>query len=79
MSVLQSKGGILAKACEYIQELRSSNIRLSENVKDTERMVVDTELLRGQVEDLKKQNEMFRAIFIQKGIAIPPELLSDPV
>ena len=76
---MQSKGGILAKACEYIQELRNSNIRLSENMKDTERMVVDTELLRGQVEDLKKQNDMFRAIMMQKGIAVPSELLPDAV
>ena len=79
LSVFQSKGGILAKACEYIQELRNSNIRLSESVKDNERMVVDSELLRSQVEELKKQNDMFRSIFIQKGIPIPPDLLSDAV
>ena len=48
-------------------------------MKDTERMVVDTELLRGQVEDLKKQNDMFRAIMMQKGIAVPSELLPDAV
>jgi upstream stimulatory factor len=75
----QSKGGILAKACEYITELRNSNARLAENSKEVERLGVDTELLRSQVEELKKQNDTFRAIFLQKGIPIPQELLNDVV
>lgn len=74
-----SKGGILAKACEYIQELRSSNHRLAESAKEVERLSVDTELLRSQVEELKKQNDNFRAIFMAKGIPIPQELLNDVV
>ncbi|KAK7105833.1 upstream stimulatory factor 2-like isoform X2 [Littorina saxatilis] len=74
-----SKGGILAKACEYIQELRNTINRLSENVKENERVAVDVELLRGQVDELKKQNDMFRNIFMQKGIQIPAELMSDIV
>lgn len=74
-----SKGGILAKACEYIQELRNGNIRLAESAKEVERLSVDNELLRSQVEELKKQNDTFRAIFMAKGMPIPQELLNDVV
>ncbi|KAK7462525.1 hypothetical protein BaRGS_00038435 [Batillaria attramentaria] len=66
-----SKGGILAKACEYIQELRNSNIRLSESVKETERLSVDLELTRQQAEELRRENELLRATLQQHGLVIP--------
>lgn len=68
---LQSKGGILAKACEYIQELRSSNLRLSDNVKEMERLSVDLELFRQQCEELKRENEILRQTLQQHGIVVP--------
>ncbi|XP_076438454.1 upstream stimulatory factor 2-like [Babylonia areolata] len=74
-----SKGGILSKACEYIQELRGSNKTLMETVKETERMSVDMELYRSQMEELKRQNESLRALLINNNIAIPPNLLPDLV
>lgn len=46
---LQSKGGILSKACDYIRELRQSNQRLQESLKEVERIQVDNELCRQQV------------------------------
>ncbi|XP_071453364.1 upstream stimulatory factor 2-like isoform X1 [Hetaerina americana] len=72
----QSKGGILAKACEYIMELRHSNQRLSECLKDNERLTMELEILRQQGEELKRENALLRAHLEQNGI-LPPE--SDPL
>lgn len=44
-----SKGGILSKACDYIRDLRQSNVRLQEGLKEVERIQVDNELCRQQV------------------------------
>lgn len=65
-----SKGGILAKACDYIHDLRSSNQRLSETLKDSERLTLDVELLRQQCEELKNENAMLRAQLQQHGIVL---------
>lgn len=69
---LQSKGGILSKACDYITELRQANSRMSESVKETERLNVDNELLLQQIEELKKENMLLRTTLQQHGI-VPPE------
>lgn len=47
--VLQSKGGILSKACDYIQELRQSNHRLSEELQGLDQLQLDNDVLRQQV------------------------------
>lgn len=47
--ISQSKGGILSKACDYIRELRQSNQRLQESYKEVERVEMDNDLLRQQV------------------------------
>ncbi|XP_068236563.1 upstream stimulatory factor-like isoform X1 [Palaemon carinicauda] len=52
----QSKGGILAKACDYIAELREHNEELMEKVKETQRRDMDFELLKQEVEVLKSEN-----------------------
>jgi hypothetical protein len=64
----QNKGAILSKACDYIKELRSANIQMGESLKETERMSVDTELLRQQCEELKQENAMLRATLQQHEI-----------
>ncbi|XP_077985444.1 upstream stimulatory factor-like isoform X2 [Glandiceps talaboti] len=64
----QSKGGILAKTCDYIHELRTANARMAESLKETERLSVDAELLRQQVEELKQENVLLRAQLQQHGI-----------
>ncbi|KAK3601268.1 hypothetical protein CHS0354_040448 [Potamilus streckersoni] len=68
-----SKGGILAKACEYITELRNANARMAETLKETERLSVDVELLRQQCEELKNENSILRSTIQQHGI-VPPDL-----
>lgn len=65
-----SKGGILAKACDYIQELRNINSKMPEILKDKERLSVEVELLRQQCEELKNENQMLRAHLQQHGIAV---------
>ncbi|XP_051949222.1 upstream stimulatory factor 2-like isoform X1 [Xyrauchen texanus] len=65
-----SKGGILSKACDYIRELRQTNQRLQESYKDVERIQVDNELLRQQIEDLKNDNALLRAQLQQHGLEI---------
>uniref|UniRef100_A0A8D0BL00 Upstream stimulatory factor 2 n=1 Tax=Salvator merianae TaxID=96440 RepID=A0A8D0BL00_SALMN len=44
-----SKGGILSKACDYIRELRQTNQRMQETFKEAERLQMDNDLLRQQV------------------------------
>ncbi|VDI20466.1 upstream stimulatory factor 1-like isoform X2 [Mytilus galloprovincialis] len=64
----KSKGGILSKACDYITELRTSNARMAENLKESERLQVDLELLRQQCEELKSENQILRTQLQQHGI-----------
>ncbi|XP_034553323.1 upstream stimulatory factor 2 isoform X2 [Notolabrus celidotus] len=63
-----SKGGILSKACDYIRELRQGNQRLQESLKEVERIQVDNELCRQQIEELKNENALLRAQLQQHGI-----------
>ncbi|XP_061573298.1 upstream stimulatory factor 2 isoform X3 [Cololabis saira] len=69
----QSKGGILSKACDYIRELRQSNQRLQESLKEVERIQVDNELCRQQIEELKNENALLRAQLQQHGIEMVGE------
>ncbi|XP_077182419.1 upstream stimulatory factor 1 isoform X8 [Paroedura picta] len=66
----QSKGGILSKACDYIQELRQSNLRLSEELQGLDQLQMDNEVLRQQVEELKNKNLILRAQLRQHGVEI---------
>ncbi|KAM9499534.1 upstream stimulatory factor 1-like isoform 10-T18 [Salvelinus alpinus] len=64
----QSKGGILSKACDYIQELRQSNARLGVDLENLERLRMDNQLLRQEVDDWKTKNQMMRSQLRQNGI-----------
>ncbi|XP_051921935.1 upstream stimulatory factor 2-like isoform X2 [Hippocampus zosterae] len=68
-----SKGGILSKACDYIRELRQGNQRLQESLKEVERIQVDNELCRQQIEELKNENASLRAQLRQRGIEMVGE------
>uniref|UniRef100_A0A8D3D5R3 BHLH domain-containing protein n=1 Tax=Scophthalmus maximus TaxID=52904 RepID=A0A8D3D5R3_SCOMX len=68
-----SKGGILSKACDYIRDLRQSNQRLQESLKEVERIQVDNELCRQQIEELKNENALLRAQLQQHGIEMVGE------
>lgn len=62
----------MSKACDYITDLRQTNGRLNETVKETERLNVDNELLRQQIEELKNENMLLRTTLQQHGI-VPPD------
>ncbi|KFO26486.1 Upstream stimulatory factor 1 [Fukomys damarensis] len=64
----QSKGGILSKACDYIQELWQSNHRLSEELQGLDQLQLDNDVLRQQVEDLKNKNLLLRAQLQHHGL-----------
>ncbi|XP_015248275.1 PREDICTED: upstream stimulatory factor 1, partial [Cyprinodon variegatus] len=64
----QSKGGILSKACDYIKELRQSNMKLGDDIGALERLRVDNQLLRQEVEDWKSKNQILRNLLRQHGI-----------
>ncbi|CAG5134777.1 unnamed protein product [Candidula unifasciata] len=65
-----SKGGILSKACEYIQELRAANLRLADSLKDAERLHIDNDLLRQQCEEYKQENAILRSHLQQHGVIL---------
>ncbi|XP_054901705.1 upstream stimulatory factor 1 [Poeciliopsis prolifica] len=64
----QSKGGILSKACDYIKELRQSNMKLGEDISVLERLQVDNQLLRQEVENWESKNQILRNLLRQHGI-----------
>ncbi|XP_033911931.1 upstream stimulatory factor 2-like isoform X2 [Acipenser ruthenus] len=65
-----SKGGILSKACDYIRELRQTNQRLQESFKEVERVQMDNELIKQQIEEMKNENALLRAQLQQHGISM---------
>lgn len=71
--IQQSKGGILSKACDYIRELRQTNQRLQESFKEAERLQMDNEMLRQQIEDQKNENTVLRTQLQQHGIEMVEE------
>nr|CAB3267539.1 upstream stimulatory factor [Phallusia mammillata] len=66
----QSKGGILAKTCDYIHDLQTSNQRYAENIKELERIQLDHEVLRIQLEDKKQENNILRQMLQSHGIEV---------
>jgi glucose-6-phosphate-specific signal transduction histidine kinase len=73
---LQSKGGILAKACDYIQELRASNQRMADNLKENERLALQAEVLRQQNEELRRDRMALHTQLAQNGISPCIDLVS---
>lgn len=66
---LQSKSVVLSKACEYILELQNAHKELSSRMKDAERCKNDLEHLQQSCEELKRENDLFRAHLQERGIA----------
>ncbi|XP_068173151.1 upstream stimulatory factor 1 [Antennarius striatus] len=64
----QSKGGILSKACDYIKELRQSNLKLGDDISVIDQLRIDNQLLRQEVEDLNSKNQILRNLLQQHGI-----------
>lgn len=74
----QSKGGILAKACEYITELRESNQKLELALAVKEQKVVSQSLeaLKQKNASLEKENQVLRDLLKLNGIEVTSEMVS---
>jgi len=57
---LMSKGGILARACDYLTELRKSNHELTRQVAKAEDLQLMNEKLLEELEAVKSENESLR-------------------
>jgi len=66
----QSKGGILAKTCEYIADLQSTNQRFSESVAKLERVQLDYEVARLELEETKQENLILRRTLQNHGLEV---------
>ena len=55
----QSKGGILAKACEFLADMRNINQRLADSLKHTEEANQENERLSSQIEQLQVRRWIF--------------------
>jgi len=64
----QSKGGILAKACEYLAETRNTNQRLVDSLKQTEEISAEKDRLSTRLEQLQKENEALKQQLQSHGI-----------
>lgn len=63
-----SKGGILAKACDFVTDLRAENQRLSEKVEAAEVLALANEQLQAQMDELKQENALLRQQLESHGI-----------
>ncbi|RZF40662.1 hypothetical protein LSTR_LSTR012763 [Laodelphax striatellus] len=72
----QSKGGVLAKACDYITELKQSNSRLNEYMKENEQLIAELEMVTRQMDALKLENHQLREQLVQHGIIPTSDSLS---
>lgn len=64
----QSKGGILAKACEYLADLRNQEARLSDSRKETEAARAINERLKVRLDQLQNENQVLRQQLQDHGI-----------
>jgi len=69
----QSKGGILAKACEYLAETRNTNQRLVESLKQNEGVSAENERLSSQIEQLQQENAILKQQLQNHGIVPQPQ------
>lgn len=58
---LQSKGGILARACQYITELRDVQENFSQSLDENAQLLEEAKTLRQVVNQLRKENSELKA------------------
>ncbi|XP_023331504.1 upstream stimulatory factor 2 [Eurytemora carolleeae] len=56
----QSKGGILAKACEYLAETRNANDRLRDSLKNAAELTTENERLNTELQRLQRENAVLQ-------------------
>ena len=66
----QSKGFILSKACEYVQDLSAANQELLEKLNLQDQVVLENDRLQTLVEELKQENAKLRQALDSHGILL---------
>jgi len=64
----QSKGGILAKACEYLAETRNTHQKLADTLKKNEEILAEKDRISSRLEQLQKENEVLKQQLQSHGI-----------
>ncbi|KAJ8975063.1 hypothetical protein NQ317_005780 [Molorchus minor] len=72
----QSKGGILAKACEYIMELKDIQERYDTCAKENKQLVANLELAKLTNSVLERENKELKELLKKNGILYVPNELS---
>lgn len=72
----QSKGGILAKACEYIMELRECKQNYDLYVKENKQLNQNIELLQQKNLSLERENIALREALKRHGVEVKNEIIS---
>lgn len=70
-----SKGGILQKACDYVNELTEDNKTLLKRVKELENVESDNERLRSLVSELTEENTVLKQRLENHGITGMDDIL----
>ncbi|GAB1861182.1 Upstream stimulatory factor 2 [Camponotus japonicus] len=63
----QSKGGILARACEYITELREAQEKLSQSMDENAQLIEEAKTLRQVVNQLRDENSKLKVQISKQG------------
>lgn len=72
----QSKGGILAKACQYIHDLKDNHLKLEMCVKENKQLNQNLEIVKQKNVALERENRALRDILKRSGIELPNEIVS---
>merc|ERR1719410_2790658 len=64
----QSKGGILAKACEYLAETRNTHQKLADTLKQNEEISAEKDRISSRLEQLQKENDLLKQQLQSHGI-----------
>ncbi|XP_014470075.1 PREDICTED: upstream stimulatory factor 1-like isoform X2 [Dinoponera quadriceps] len=66
----QSKGGILARACEYIVKLREDKEKLTQSLEENVQLTEEAKNLRQVANDLRNENSKLKAQMTKDGMFI---------
>ncbi|KAJ8943642.1 hypothetical protein NQ318_005644 [Aromia moschata] len=72
----QSKGGILAKACDYIMELKEVQDKYEAGQKENKQLVQNMELIKLKNSVLERENKELRELLKKNGILYVPNEIS---
>lgn len=72
----QSKGSILAKACEYIVELRDNDQKLELALKENKQLLQSVEHLKQRNAMLDRENKEYKELLKRNGVELAKDKAS---